>query len=170
MISVLNIYSRPASSIIPKPALCTLRARISIFSRYINNMADLTAADNSTPLYTLEGLRVQAKCTAVYDGDTAYFAFRVAEGAPIYRYKCRMAGYNSAELRTRDPVEKAAGIAAKNALSADICDKIVTLSIGKYDKYGRLLVEVFHSGENINKKMVTGGFGKPYDGRGEKQW
>ncbi len=131
---------------------------------------ELSLADNNTPLYSLEGLRTQAKCTSVYDGDTAYFAFRAGPGMPIYRYKCRMDGYNSAELRTKDPVEKAAGLAAKNALVDEICGKIVSIVVGKYDKYGRLLVTVLNGTENINQKMITGGFGKPYTGRGEKQW
>jgi endonuclease YncB( thermonuclease family) len=131
---------------------------------------DLSLADNNTPIFSLEGLRTQAKCTSVYDGDTAYFAFRVNPDAPVYRYKCRMAGYNSAELRTKDPAEKTAGLAAKNALLNEICGKIVTISVGKYDMYGRLLVTVFNGEENVNQKMILGGYGKPYSGRGKKEW
>jgi endonuclease YncB( thermonuclease family) len=81
-----------------------------------------------------------------------------------------MAGYNSAELRTKDEIERAAGMRARDALAERILDKIVTIRCGKWDKYGRLLIHVYVDGEDVNEWMVAAGYGAHYTGRGEKKW
>ncbi len=130
----------------------------------------LVKATKETPMYTLAGQEVYAKCVDVSDGDTAQFVFRVASNQPLYRYSCRMTGYNSAEIKGGSEEEKEQARASKQALSEQILGKVVVLSVGTFDKYGRLLVTVRSGEQNINKWMIEHGYGKPYMGHGEKQW
>lgn len=152
----------------------------------------LETATAKTQRFSLAGRKVRAKCVSVYDGDTAQFVFALAEDgseapgasnssrrvtgggseplSPLYRFTCRMAGYNSAEMKTKSADEAAAGIAARDALRGKILDRIVTLELGEFDKYGRVLVDVFAGPVFVNSAMIDEGHGKPYQGRGEKAW
>ncbi len=130
-------------------------------------LQDLNNTSKLTPKFTLSR-KCHAKCVSVYDGDTAQFVFPVAN--EYYRFSCRMLGYNSAEIKTHDPVEKAKAKESREALADKILDKIVELHVGDFDKYGRPLVTVFYGGDNINEWMVDAGHGKPYSGSGDKDW
>jgi endonuclease YncB( thermonuclease family) len=130
--------------------------------------SDLSLASQSTPLFSLAGQIVQAKCVSVYDGDTANFVFKLCPGASLCRFRCRMADYNCAEIRGASEEERTSAKTAKQALGALILDKLVTLRLGTFDKYGRILVRVTCDGVNVNEEMLK--YGKPYTGRGLKQW
>jgi endonuclease YncB( thermonuclease family) len=114
------------------------------------------------------GITVRAKCVKVYDGDTITCVFFLPGFDKPYKFSCRCNGYNSAEIKTSDPDEKAKAIAARDFLSAEILNKIVTLTLGDYDKYGRILVEVSYNGKNINSEMIKNGYGVKYNGKGPK--
>lgn len=139
----------------------------------------LAAATAKTRKFTLNGVKCDAKCVSVYDGDTAQMVFEPFAGMGLYRFSCRFAGYNSAEIKGSTAEEKTAAKAARDALAGMILDKIVHLSIGEFDKYGRPLVEVtcdYTAGAlsnhaiNVNKWMLENGHGKPYTGAGDKEW
>lgn len=131
---------------------------------------ELLNADKNVPRFSLKGITVAAKCVAVYDGDTAQFVFRLAPGQPLYRYSCRMTGYNSAEIKGKTAEECAAAKIARDALRDQILNRIVQLQIGDFDKYGRPLVTVTLGYVNINSWMIIGGYGVEYDGTGAKKW
>jgi endonuclease YncB( thermonuclease family) len=129
----------------------------------------LNTCDVKTPKWTFEGSRVTAKCVKVYDGDTATFVFVPYPHSQPRSFSCRFFGYNSAEIKTEDLEEKAKGIAARDYLSTMILNKIVKLELGSFDKYGRILVQVYlPNGFHINNEMLRSGHGKPYDGVGPK--
>ena len=131
---------------------------------------DLQSADIKTPKFSLKGIECEAKCVKVYDGDTAQFVFRPFSGYSHYRFSCRMTGYNSAEIKGGTAEEKSRAIAARDALKGLILDKIVTLQIGDFDKYGRPLVNVKVDDIDVNMWMLANNYGKPYNGNGEKKW
>ena len=88
-----------------------------------------------------------------------------------------MEGYNSAELRTKDEDEKKKGIEAKNKLSELLLNKVVFVKCGEFEKYGRLLATIYllnvkgeATGTPVNTLMVEQGYGKPYNGQGEKNY
>lgn len=139
------------------------------------DFGDLTCSDlvkNSTiktPKFQFTGNTVVAKCVKVYDGDSATFVFIPPGMSQPFRFSCRMLGYNSAELRTKCNLEKSKAIAARDYLSNIILNKIVTLKLGPFDKYGRILVDVYYPNKrHINTEMVNKGYGAPYDGTGPK--
>ena len=131
----------------------------------------LQACGQHTPKWTFKGLNVNAKCVDVYDGDTATFAF-IPPGYSIpYKFSCRLAGYNSAEMRTTNPDIKEKAMRSANYLRRRILDKIVRMKIVKMkDKWGRLLVDIYLDGIYINGEMIMLGYGKPYDGTGPKPY
>ncbi|SIP85838.1 SNase-like [Pacmanvirus A23] len=133
-----------------------------------DELTELQATTDKTPKFTLCGLKVLAKCTHVYDGDTIHAVFKFNN--VMQRFTVRMQGYNSAEIKGVTEEERTAAQRAKKALCDLILNKIVNLEIGDFDKYGRLLGTVIVDGINVNAYMVAGGYGCNYDGSGEKLW
>jgi endonuclease YncB( thermonuclease family) len=117
------------------------------------------------PYFTIEGKK-SAHCVDVYDGDTATFVFALPRKK--WRFRCRMAGYNCAEIRGGSEEEKAAAIIARDALREKILGRDVVLNCSGFDKYGRVLVQVEYEGRNINEEMLA--YGAKYNGRGEKKY
>lgn len=131
----------------------------------------LNTCTDKTPKWSFEGNHVTAKCVKVYDGDTATFVFIPYPNSQPKSFSCRFLGYNSAEMRTDDSIEKTKGIAARDYLSSLILNQIVKLELGTFDKYGRILVQVYlQNGLHVNDEMLQSGHGKPYDGTGPKMY
>ena len=155
---------------------------------YLNILSEtdiLNNCDAKTPKWSFQGLSVNAKCVKVYDGDTATFVFIPHSGGKPRSFSCRLVGYNSAELKSKDPNEKAIAIASRDYLTSLILNKIVELKLGSFDKYGRILVDVYlpitssctvMSLTNdilpihVNAHMIKAGYGKLYNGTGPKTW
>ncbi len=115
-----------------------------------------------TPMFTLEGQEFDAKVVKIYDGDTIHVVFSFK--GEITRWKIRMEGYDSPEMRSKCADEKKAAQRAKQALVDKIGKNKVKLVCGKFDKYGRLLGTIFLDDENINTWMISQGYGYPYEG------
>lgn len=128
----------------------------------------LSKCTQKTGKLTFCGKTVRAKCVKVYDGDTITCAFIPPGFSDPYKFSCRCIGYNSAEIKTTEPHEKVKAIAARDYLRGIILDKIITLNLGDYDKYGRILVDIFYDGRHINSEMIKYGHGVKYDGKGPK--
>lgn len=117
--------------------------------------------------FSLDGSERWAEVVDVYDGDTIKVIMRFR--GKIDRWTIRMTGYDSPEMRPpkNDPnrgqiITKAKE--AKEALINKIDNNPVLIKCGPFDKYGRLLGDVFVNGDHINAWMVANGFGYPYDG------
>lgn len=166
------------------------------------------------PRFSFEGLYLPVEINHIHDGDTVDIICRPIPGfyttntegsveiktAGLFRISCRMARYNSAEIRSKDPVELKAAEAARDRL-VELCHvsniKPGTQlygKLGKNDKYGRCLLELYIHNVvdvnqmyndyldctftnkptlkpvNVNDLMMSGGYGKPYSGSGEKTW
>ena len=80
-----------------------------------------------------------------------------------------MNGYDSPEMKppladpNRDEIKEQAK-KAKQALIDKINDRPVLMKITNFDKYGRLLADLYIDDEHINKWMIDNGYGYPYDG------
>ena len=130
-----------------------------------NPLKDATY-DNTAPLQLTPTC---AKVVKVYDGDTVWLAF--PHGDEIIRCSARMLGYDTAEVRTRDVVEKTAATGARDELRNLILGKVVRCSVqGGTDKYGRLLAELWlGDGEvSVNQKVLDR-WGVAYDGGTKKK-
>ncbi len=130
------------------------------------------------PKFLLDDLSFRARITSVYDGDTikAIFKFR-----GVYNtWSCRIIGIDTPELRTKNLEEKELGYKARDFLRGLVLNKVVQLKCHKFDKYGRLLVDVkvklpppLRSGVvtdngSVKDILIQNKFALPYDG-GKKQ-
>lgn len=100
----------------------------------------------------------------IYDGDTIWAA-AIVDGK-CFRFNIRMYGYDSPELRSKNPDEKLAAVTARDALASKIEGKLVTVHIHNIkEKFGRLLCTLYDDqGNDINEWMISSGYGKPYFG------
>ena len=110
----------------------------------------------------------KATVDRVIDGDTIDVTLDL--GFDIsYRGRIRFQGINAPESRTRDAVEKQAGLAAKRYVedwTKGLENRvIIQTSLDDRGKYGRILGRILNDeGECLNDEMVSLGHAKPYDG------
>jgi len=105
---------------------------------------------------------MRAKVVSVYDGDTVKITFPFR--GKMFRWNCRIQGVDTPEIRTKDPIEKAEGLAARDALKEKILGRLVVVTCGKFDKYGRLLVDIHIDGDSITDWLISNNHGIAYDG------
>ena len=89
---------------------------------------------------------------------------RSQENSPFYRFSVRLRGIDCPELRTKNENEKHCAILAKDMIHNHIYQKIVTLENVAYDKYGRVLADVFLDGTNITDVLIDKRLAVVYDG------
>ena len=110
----------------------------------------------------------KATVDRVIDGDTIDVTLDL--GFDIsYRGRIRFQGINAPESRTRDAVEKQAGLAAKRYVedwTKGLENRvIIQTSLDDRGKFGRILGRILNDqGECLNDEMVSLGHAKPYDG------
>ena len=109
-----------------------------------------------------DGKITRAKVVSVYDGDTVKVTFPYM--GKMFRWNCRIRGVDTPEIRTTDPFEKREGLAARDALKEKILGRLVVVTCGKFDKYGRLLVDIHVDGTSITDWLISNKYGVAYDG------
>ena len=105
----------------------------------------------------------KAKLIRVIDGDTIEASVDLGFGLR-YQMLIRLHGINTPETRTKDLVEKKAGIAAKERLQELMSDsggKFILQSYG-VGKYGRCLGVLFIKDVNINNLLINEGLAQKY--------
>ena len=110
----------------------------------------------------------KANVDRVVDGDTIDVVLQL--GFDInYKVRIRFAGINAPESRTRDALEKEAGLAAKKYVE-NWCDDldnnvIIETQLDERCKFGRILGSILNEeGHCLNDEMVSLGHAKPYEG------
>jgi micrococcal nuclease len=119
------------------------------------------------PLFTFNGYTCLAKIVDVYDGDTFTGCFKY--NGKIMKYKFRTYGYDSPEMKplkskhNRDE-EKKKAVEAREAFKqiTNWNNSLVLLKMGKFDKYGRILVNVYKGELDVNEWMIKNGYGYRY--------
>lgn len=132
-------------------------------------MNELALLDCSTiKPFTLSGLVKLAKVVKVYDGDTITVVFK--HKSEYNRWTCRLYGIDTPELHpiSGDADTKLHAGQARDFLSSQILNQIVSIECFEFDKYGRLLVTITKDGTDINALMIEKKYAVPYFG-GTKQ-
>jgi len=130
------------------------------------------------PYFSFKGQTFYAKPCNIYDGDT--FSVIFFYKGDFIKYRCRMMGYDSAEMKpslsnpNRDH-EKVLALNAKYRLSELLIkhpSKLIKIECHEFEKYGRLLVNVWNQVDekSINDIMVEEKHGKPYAGGKKETW
>jgi endonuclease YncB( thermonuclease family) len=116
------------------------------------------------------------KVVKVYDGDTItivtlLFNGDVSSKSKLYKFNVRILGIDTPELKTKNVGEKGLAIIARNALSELVLNKVVKLENVSYDKYGRILCNVFLDNVNISEWLVSNNHAVLYNGGTKlKKW
>ena len=160
----------------------------------ISQLRTYTNAD--IPLFSLDQQNKICKVVDVYDADTCKIIFQL--DGKIVKYNCRLYGIDTPEMRPRrnNPnrdAEKKAAIKARNRLISLISNieidiekkyskrlikkllesnnKIIISKCKTFDKYGRLLVELYLCNEeyqcesiSVNQMLINENYAKAYFG------
>lgn len=133
---------------------------------------DWDSITKKTKYFSLENTTHTGKVVSVYDGDTIKVVFPVHD--TLYKWSCRLEHVDTPELRTKCKLEKQYGYHVRDELRKKILDKIVTVKCGEFDKYGRLLAEIYTSDDNedcsVNDWLVEKGYAFYYDGGTKQCW
>tara|TARA_B100001093_G_C26717746_1_gene966408 strand:- start:100 stop:600 length:501 start_codon:yes stop_codon:yes gene_type:complete len=149
----------------------------------------LSNSDNNVPLFDLKGNTYNAKVVDVYDGDTCSIV--IILNNKLTKFKLRTVGYDTPEIKppkndaNRDHIIDMA-IKSRNYFISRVTNctiildkhyskneikellksnkKIITVTSEGWDKYGRLLGNIFVNNININNEMIEKGYGNKYDG------
>lgn len=121
-------------------------------------LADISLKDCETFHPTIEW----GKVVKVYDGDTITIAVMLY-GKP-YKFSTRLNGIDTPEIRGKSVSEKAKAIEARDFLKGKIFNEMIQLKNIEYDKYGRLLADIFHNERNISQMMIDNCYAVVYDG------
>jgi micrococcal nuclease len=116
------------------------------------------------------------KVIKVYDGDTVTIATPLHNGdilpsMELYKFSVRILGIDTPELKTKNIAEHELGIIARDALSEMIMNKVVRLENISYDKYGRILCNIFLGEINISEWLISNDHAVLYGGGTKlKKW
>jgi endonuclease YncB( thermonuclease family) len=151
----------------------------------------MESVDKNTPFFGFEGETKQAKVMSVYDGDSVTIATLVYN-VP-YQFKCRISGIDTPELKPPKSIENRerhveAGFRARNRVAQLVTNcpvelddmrhkldiegntKLVDVVCGKFDKYGRLLIDVVHDKTTLSRVLIDEGVAKMYEGGTKEKW
>jgi endonuclease YncB( thermonuclease family) len=136
-----------------------------------------TACKNDSPMWNevgdLDKRHMPAKAYQVYDGDTFRIIVQLPESkVQNLSYRCRLLHIDTPELRTKDIVEKALACEAREYARGLIDEKVVYVTCGTFEKWGRTLVELEalnENGELVNlaKELIRRKLALPYEGAGK---
>ena len=127
--------------------------------------------DKNVKIFSFEGRKCD-KVVDVYDGDTVKVVFPLTDKEPerLYKWNCRLINVDTPELRTKNLKEKAYGKLVRDKLREKILNKVVNVSCLDFDKYGRLLVEIFQDEMSINDWLIENNYAKQYGGGKKTKW
>jgi endonuclease YncB( thermonuclease family) len=104
-----------------------------------------------TPIFSLKGLQTYARVVSIHDGDTLTAVFPFCE--KYYKFTIRLMGIDTCEMKSKNAQIKELADKARDRLVSLITGKsrydfenqvcIVQLSCHEFDKYGRLLCDIF---------------------------
>lgn len=118
--------------------------------------------------FSLKGKEVEAKIVAVYDGDTCKACFPVFN--EMFKWTLRLNRIDTPELKTKNVLESSFGHEVRDKIREKVLNKVVKLKCEQFDKYGRLLAEVYINGESVNQFLIDNKYAFEYDGGTKKLW
>ena len=159
------------------------KRRESVEEECIDPMCDkekleeiFTKYDEGTSIFTLKGRKCWGRVVDVYDGDTIKIILPIF--GEFLRFNARLDGIDTAEIKSTDDEIKKLAKKAKERLKELIAEKqnmekkvcIVWVECLEWDKYGRLLVNIYKKpgGESLAKILIKENLAYEYDGGRKK--
>ena len=151
-------------------------------------MSFLEDCTKDTPEFSLCGLTLQGKVVEMYDADTCKIVLPLQN--TFYKFNCRLNGIDTPEMKpSKDKPNRDNEILwakkARSELLNLVCDtnvdyteikkddivktlqnnkKLITVKCLEFDKYGRLLVELYNNNKCFNNILVEKNLAVNYDG------
>ena len=91
----------------------------------------------------------------VYDGDTITIIYENESDKKVYKGSVRLRGIDTPELRTKNKNEKEIALEAKKEMVELVYKRYIKLKNIDYDKYGRILADIYVKNINISEYMVN---------------
>lgn len=106
-------------------------------------------------------------CISVYDGDTITIAtnLNINGTTTLYKFNVRIRGIDCPEMRSKNNVEKQYAIKAKELVQNLCYGKCVKLANVSYDKYGRILADVYCDDILIAQRLLNSKLAVEYNGK-----
>jgi len=136
----------------------------------------------NTPYFSLNGNKYLAKIVNVIDGDTIVVIISLFNN--FYKFNVRLNGIDTCETRSDNLEIKNLGLKAKYRVIEIITEKkykdldkkaiinifknnnyLVNILCYEFDKYGRLLADVYIKNENISNILIKENLAYFYDGK-----
>lgn len=133
----------------------------------------LENCDKNTPLFSLNDINMFGKIVSNYDGDTCDIVLDVPFIKENTRFKCRLNGIDCAEIRSKDSTEKKHAKRAKKFVEDWHRGNIVYVKCYKFDKFGRLLADVYKGKEytrSLSEHLLEAGLAYRYSGKTKKKF
>lgn len=123
---------------------------------------------NDTPFFSLKGLKTNSRIVNIIDGDTIVLILPIFDG--FYKFYTRLSNIDTCEIHSNNNEVKEKGITAKYRVIELITNKkyesmnlskkdiikifndniyIVNIECDDFDKYGRLLGNIFVNEKNV---------------------
>lgn len=120
--------------------------------------------------FSFDGFNCLAKVIRVHDPDTITIVFKYQN--TFYKKNLRLNGIDAPELHSKIKSEADLCKAGQVYLSGLILNKIIKVHMGAFDKYGRILSNIYLYPDNtdIIQNLITGGFVREYDGGHKDTW
>lgn len=132
------------------------------FKQYKN----LLNETDSGQLFSFNDKYIYAKCVSVYDGDTMTIKFFYR--GELLKYKIRLMGLDTPELKSRNLEEKELSGKIKKYVSEMILNKIIKIKCYDFDKYGRILGDIYMKTDKgdicLNQYLIDNKFALGYKG------
>lgn len=137
----------------------------------------------STPFFSLDGIKSYCKLVNIYDGDTITCILPIFD--TFYKFIVRLNGIDTAEIKTKNEDIKHMALEAKNRVIQLTTNKsfdtnnqlkeylennpiILWIHCHKFDKYGRVLSDVFINPNDklsISEILLNEKLAVSYDGK-----
>ena len=150
-----------------------------------NENVDFTGCSIHTPEFTLNGLNTTGRLVDIIDGDSVSIILPIFNN--FYKYHIRLSGIDTCEMRSKNEKCRNLAIKARDTLLElvtrsktrsetrsetrheirDILDRNVVIVFVKcldFDKYGRLLANVFFDNENLSEYLLKHKLAYTYTG------
>ena len=119
--------------------------------------------------FSFENYETIIKVIKVIDGDTITAIFKFKD--EFYKSNFRLNGIDTAEIHSKNENIKKIATDAKKYLTNLITNKNLKATFLNFDKYGRILINIFlDTNELVSDNLINGGYAKKYNGGTKESW
>ena len=116
----------------------------------------------------IPSIKHSAYVVKVYDGDTVTIIYENESDNCVYKSSVRIRGIDAPEMRTKNKIEKEIALKAKEEMTNLVYQKYIKLENIDYDKYGRILADIYIKNINVSEYLIKKRLAVKYGG-GTKQ-